>query len=183
MNWTELVERVAAKANVPRTQAHTVLTTFASEVSTTLCEGGEVRIQGVGTLARRWREPTTVRSVKDNRRLRIDGRFVPVFKPSDTLRARLVSSTPQTWRDPEQQAAWRLAETLIADLGLYHAAKAPKLGPDVPAAEVDRLCGESFGPLWARVRATYNGRISEPVRETFDYLAQAAISRFGAEAP
>ena len=91
--------------------------------------------------------------------------------------------TPQLLRDPAHQRAWRLAETMIGDLGLYHVSDTPTdLSPESTLAEVDASCRRSLGAAWGRARAAYEEKTPAPVREVRDYLAMAARRRWAIRA-
>lgn len=182
MNWTDLVERVAARTGLPETRVRSILNSTVAVSLEALAEGQDVSLRGLGTLTSRWREPATLRSIGDRRRLRVDGRFVPKFRAARRLRAALAERTPQRWRDPAHQTAWRVAETLISDLALYHQARAPQLDPAAPAAEVEAACVAAFGPVWRRVRETFDAKVSADVRAMDDYLSLAARSRWASPA-
>ncbi len=183
MNWTDLVARVAERSGVSKAQARRVLGALVEESTERLCAGDSVVLKDLVVLGSRWREPTSVRSVADRRKLRLDGRWVPTARVSGRLREALAARTPQTWRDPEHQAAWRTAETLVGDLVLYHSDNAPaRLDPRATPAEVEAACAASFGPLWGRVRATYQARVPEHVRAHTDHLALSARSRWASPA-
>lgn len=143
-----------------------------------LTRGEEVPLRGVGVLSARWKPPRVVRSVANQRKLRIDGRFVPRFQPARSLRNALVERTDQSWRDPAHQDAWRVAETLVGDLELYHPELSPRLTGEESTAEVRKVCSRSFGRLWQQVEVRFDGQVPEPIRRQADYLAQAAMDRW-----
>lgn len=178
MNWRDLQVVVAERSGLPITSVRKILQT-AMEVSVeALTRGEEVPLRGVGVLSARWKPPRVVRSVANRRKLRIDGRFVPRFQPSRSLRQALVERTEQTWRDPAHQEAWRVAETLVGDLDLYHPDKAPRLAGDEEHEDVHKVCARSFGRLWNQVETRFAGQVPENIRVHGDYLAQAALARW-----
>ncbi len=92
--------------------------------------------------------------------------------------------TPQPWRDPRHQEARQVAATLVDDLSLYHEAQAPRaLSADAPPEAVRAACAKAFGPLWARVQASYEAKVPADVRAEHDHLAACAMSTWGPDAP
>jgi hypothetical protein len=110
----------------------------------------------------------------------LDGRFVVRYRTSKHVREVLTARTPQLWRQPGHQEAWRTAETLIGDLDVYHRGSAPTdlTGAD-PTDRVRERCQASFGPVWTQVVDSYRKRVPDEVREERDYLALAATARWG----
>jgi nucleoid DNA-binding protein len=183
MNWTELVARVSARSGTSVRQTRRVLRAMVDVCIEALAEGDSVVIRDLFTLSSRWRGPSTLRSVSDQRKIRLDGRWMARFRPARRLRVTLAERTPQTWRDSDHQTAWRVAEALVGDLALYHGDKAPDaLTEATRLDEVDAACALRFGPLWARVRQSYEARVSENIRSSTDYIAMAARSRWGRQA-
>lgn len=179
MTWTQLITDTATRAGCTEAQARAVLEAFVQLSADALEAGRNVPLRGLGTLSSVWRAPRTLRSVANARRLMLDGRFVPVFKPSSRLRERMASRTPQRWKDTRHQEAWRLAEALVGDLGLYHGGQAPtRLSAEELDAEVHAACAESFGPLWSHVVETYEAAVPSEVRAELDHLAHAARRRW-----
>lgn len=178
MSWATLVDRVARRSGLPRAAVRTVLGAFVEEAEAELVAGEAVTLPGLGTLDRHWDAERTLRSVRDGRKLVLDGRWRPTFRPSERLRSALREQTPQLLRDPAHQRAWRLAETLVSDLALYHAAAVPTLAPDLDAPAVDARCASAFGPAWARARTTWAEQTPAEVRNVRDHLALAARRRW-----
>lgn len=180
MNWSEIIEEVAERTGMPQSRTKLVLDTLIEVLVERVAEGDKVVLWGLGTLYSRWNESRTLRSISDGRRIRIDGRWAPQFRPSTRLRTLLAQRSPQHWRDPDHQNAWKVAETLVGDLALYHPDQAPALEEDVEFTTVIDACEESFGPLWQRVRLTYESQVPRNVRLTADYLGMAARARWAA---
>ncbi|MEZ4320316.1 MAG: HU family DNA-binding protein [Myxococcota bacterium] len=178
MNWTDLITTVAARAGTSIDDTREVLNAFVDVSTQQIVDGERVVVRGLGTLGTRWVGSRTLRSVSDGRKLRLDGRHVAQFRPSRSLKQSLVKQSPQLWRDERHQKAWKVAETLVADLALYHPTQAPKLDADAPSTTIQDACSASFGPLWARVRTTYEAQVPAEIRASKDYLALAAHSRW-----
>ncbi len=179
MSWRAFVDQVALRAGSSRAATRAVLAAFVDEVEDTLLFGEAVTVPGLGTITSHWEPERTLRSIKDGRKVAIDGRYRPTFRPAGRLRAAMRDRTPQLLKDPAHQRAWRLAETLVGDLALYHAAAAPKdLAEDTELSEVDTRCARALGPAWTRARRTLDEQTPPEVRAVRDHLALAARRRW-----
>lgn len=180
MTMQDTVRHVAARLDLSQNQVRSVLDTLAAYVEEALGRGEKVTLPGVGTLEGKWREPRVVRSIADARRTFVGGRYVVKYVPAAGIKRVLEGRAPKVWRSPEHQAAWRLAETLIGDLALYHAARAPTdLPADAAPAVVEERCAAAFGDLWTRVRAEWREKVPPSVGADHDYLGRAAVARWG----
>jgi nucleoid DNA-binding protein len=180
MNGTDMVSAIADRTGIPREQVKEVLDTLTALVLEALGQGEEVSLRGLGSFGARWQEPRSLRSVQDQRRLVLDGRWVPRFRPASALREALLQGSPQRWRDPRHQAAWRLAEALVGDLDLYQRARAPKLDEDTPLPMVASICAVAFGATWERVIQTWNAQVPAEIRADGDHLLRVAQRRWRA---
>ena len=178
MNWTELIERVAERTGLPQAQVKETLDTLTEVVLASIRDGEDVRLRGLCTLSLRWQEGRQLRSVADHRRIVLDGRWVPRLRPAASVREVALARSPQRWRDPRQQSAWQLAETLIGDLDLYHRGRAPLVSRDAPLPEVADACREAFGTDWARVMTTWEAQVPVDVRAEGDHLLRTARVRW-----
>lgn len=179
MTWASFVEAVAARAGVPTAQARRVLAAFVATATEALVRGDDVHVPGLGALHSRWEDERTLRSVRDGRKLALDGHFRPVFRPAAPLRDALRARTPQVMRDPAHQRAWRLAETLVGDLALYHGRLAPAgLPADATPGDVHARCTVAFGDAWTRVCLAWESQTPDAVRAARDHLAHAARRRW-----
>ena len=168
MSWTELSKAVAERAGVPTHTTHAVLTAFVEEVRERVSTGDSVLIWGLGTLERRWIAGRVVRGIADKRRMWVGGRFVPRFRPAAAFKRSTHPEADADWRSEAHQKAWRLAETLIDDLDLYHAAQRPtSLDGSKSDADIEQACAESFGHHWDQVRRTWNERVPSGVDTRF----------------
>jgi len=181
MNWSELIERVADHTGLPQAQVKETLDALTSVVLTSIGQGEDVRLRGLCTLSLRWQEGRQLRSVADHRRIMLDGRWVPRLRPSSTVRQLALARSPQRWRDPRHQTAWRLAETLIGDLDLYHHGQAPLVTEVMALDQVAEACEQAFGPAWERVVETWVTRVPADVRAEEDHLLRVARARWRVE--
>lgn len=180
MRWRELVSAVARRSGVEPQQAQAVLEAFVEEIVGALGRGGEVVIPGVVKIASRWQEARVVRSIREGRRVSVDGRYVPRIHAGARLQRVLVARTHQTWRDPAHQAAWLLAEALIGDLELYHRGRVPTdLEPSMAPTEIEARCAASLGEAWELARDTFDSAVAEPVRRQQRHLSCTARRRWG----
>lgn len=178
MSWSTLLERVSERSGRPMDEVKEILEAFVEVSLEALSEGNDVPIRGLGTLGSRWLEPRSLRSVHDSRRLMLDGRWVSRFRASSRVRDALLSRTPQRWRDPRHQAAWRLAEALVGDLDLYHGDRAPKLDEQTPLPMVASICAVAFGSVWERVVQTWNAQVPPGIRAEGQHLLRVAHDRW-----
>ena len=179
MRWGDLVVKVSERSGVGPRQTRAVLAALIREVLAALKRGEEVSVPGIVKIDARWQEARTVRSVKDRRRVAIDGRYVPRLRAGTKVKRVLLSRTPQTWRDPAHQAAWQLAEALIGDLELYHGKRVPSdLTASMDSGEIEARCAEAFGTVWEMVRTTFDDAVAEPIRSQQPHLPTAARRRW-----
>lgn len=179
MNTNELVIAIAQRTGLPREDVKRTLDALRAVIEEVLSSGGEVQLRGLVTIGARWTEARALRSVSDQQRLVLDGRWAPRLRAADTLRAVLMRRSPQRWRDPRHQAAWRLADALVGDLDLYHRAQVPALDPSASFADIARDCADAFGTTWERVLATWTEQIPAEVREEGQQLLRVALQRWG----
>jgi nucleoid DNA-binding protein len=174
LNWSEVIQKVSARSGVGRPVVERVLRALREVVVEAVCRGDEVPLPGVLKLSSRWRSPRQLRR-PDGSRMRIDGRFVPRVQLAAPLRRQLSERTPQNWRDPRQQAAWRLAETLLGDLAAYHPGVSPRtMHLHSTWDEVDGALREAFPGAWDRVLLTWRQGVDDDVRSSTDHLLHAA---------
>lgn len=178
MNTTELIEEIASRTGLPKTQVREVFSALSQIVSEKAANGDAIHLRGVCSISATWQEPRALRSVQDQRRLTLDGRWVPRLRAANALKEATLSRSPQRWKDPRHQRAWRLAETLIGDLDLYHHAKAPTLNESTPLPMVASICAVAFGSTWERVIQTWNSSVPFAVRTEGDHLLREALRRW-----
>ncbi|AVH64116.1 DNA-binding protein [Nostoc sp. 'Peltigera membranacea cyanobiont' 213] len=79
MNKGELVDAVAAKANVTKKQADEVISAFLSVVTEAVANGEKVTLIGFGSFERRDRSEREGRNPKTNEPMTIPATKVPAF--------------------------------------------------------------------------------------------------------
>lgn len=179
MNQRQLIDALAASSGESKAAVSRVLAALGQVVQDAVAEGVEVPIPAVGKIVTTWRGPRVLRQVSNGRKMRIGGRFVPQLRPSGKLKETAANRTDQSWRDPAHQKAWRLAETLIGDLALYHEDGLPSLDGDLEDMRaVDAACESALGDAWRRARSTYEKDVPNDVRRTTDHLAQTALEHW-----
>lgn len=174
MTQTELIAVLAERAQLPKSSVQRVLQSLGDVANECTARGEDVHIARVGTLTCTWRRRTVIRDVREGRRMLLGARYAPAFRPAAELKRSASGRTSQLWQDPAHQAAWRLAETLLGDVDLYHASQAPGLRAEMTPADIRQACASAFGPVWTRVVETYFAATPDAVRREHDYLADIA---------
>jgi nucleoid DNA-binding protein len=177
MTWKDIIAETARRSGQSRADTIKVLDALQDIGREKLLEGEEFRIPALGTLSSAWRKTRALRSIADMRKIVLDGRYVVRFRPAKPLKDEIAARTPQRWRDPRHQTAWRVAETLLGDLALYHASRMPT---DLPADHdaARQALEASFGDAWIQARRTYEAKVDPAVRTACDHLVEAAIARW-----
>ena len=86
MNRTELIERIAEEAAVPRSEAHKHFEAFERVVTEALKSGEEVRITGFGKFSVRERKAREGRNPQTGEKIRIAASRVPAFSAGNALK-------------------------------------------------------------------------------------------------
>ena len=179
MKWSELSVRVRERAGTGAGETDRVLRALLDEMTEAICEGGEVILPGIARFGSRMQQPRTLRSIRSRRKLTLDSRYVPRIRASATLKRLLAQRTPQLWQDPAHQAAWRLAETLVGDLELYHADQIPSgITRETPPKDVEKVCVEALGPAWTSAAETFATRVAPEARAQLHHLPMVARRRW-----
>jgi DNA-binding protein HU-beta len=79
MNKGELVDAVAAKANVTKKQADEVISAFLSVITEAVANGEKITLVGFGSFERRERSEREGRNPKTKETITIPGTRVPAF--------------------------------------------------------------------------------------------------------
>ncbi len=177
MNQSELIAAVAQRTGISEREVRAVIKATAAVIKEQLVAGEPVRIAALGTFTRSWRAERVLRDIQNSRKMYLDGRFVPWFRPAALLRRELKQLTDQHWRDPEHQSARRTALTLMGDLALYRTEVRISLR-QLHDEAVHAACLEQFGEDWSHLLDTYSAHVSARVRSEFDHIAAAARMRF-----
>ncbi|TNE91194.1 MAG: HU family DNA-binding protein [Deltaproteobacteria bacterium] len=176
MNWTELLREVSERTSMSAKDTRAVIEAMVETILEELVEGNQVNVRGLGTFSTRTVSGRTMRSVRSRRKMWVGAHDVPRFKSAKRLRAAVASRSEKEWKDPAHQAAWRLAETLVGDLELYHSGETPQLPANVQTQQVHEICADAFGEPWRSAEQRYQQRSGDT---TVDYLALAAQRRWG----
>ena len=86
MNKSELIEKVAAAADLPKAAAGRALDAVLETVTEALKEGDSVVLVGFGTFAVKDRAARTGRNPKTGKAIEIPAAKVPGFKPGKALK-------------------------------------------------------------------------------------------------
>jgi nucleoid DNA-binding protein len=86
MKKTELIEAIAEKADVPKSQAQKVFDAFEQVVTGTLKGGEEVQITGFGKFYVREQKAREGRNPQTGEKMRIPAGKVPTFSAGNSLK-------------------------------------------------------------------------------------------------
>lgn len=92
MNKAELIELVAKKANLPKSQSETVLNATLEVIQTAVSKGQEVKLVGFGTFDKSLRKSRNGRNPKTGTSLIIPESEVPRFRPGKDFKEKLKKS-------------------------------------------------------------------------------------------
>lgn len=87
MNKNELIEAVAAEANLTKAAASDAVAAFCNVVKDTLRKGDEVRLVGFGTFAVSQRAARVGKNPRTGEEIKIAASKQPKFKPGKELKA------------------------------------------------------------------------------------------------
>jgi len=90
MTKADLVERVAEKTGLTRTDVMVVVENFLEQIKKTLEEGNNIEIRGFGTFKVKARKARKARNPRTGEEVPVPDRKVPVFKPSNEFKAAIV---------------------------------------------------------------------------------------------
>lgn len=86
MNKTELIEKIAKKADMSKAQAARAVDAFTESISDALKSGDKVALIGFGTFEGRQRAARQGRNPQTGKTLEIKARRVPAFTAGKTLK-------------------------------------------------------------------------------------------------
>jgi len=93
MTKADLVEEVAGKTGLTRTDVAEVVEAFLEAVKKSLENGNNIEIRGFGTFKVKQRKARKARNPRTGREVPVPDRKVPVFKPSNEFKA-LITKLP-----------------------------------------------------------------------------------------
>ncbi len=95
MTKSELIERLAAKArHMQAKDVEIAVKEILEQMAQTLQKGERIEIRGFGSFSLHYRAPRVGRNPKTGESVKLEGKYVPHFKPGKELRER-VNSTNQ----------------------------------------------------------------------------------------
>ena len=86
MNKTELIDQIAASAEIPKVTATRALDAVLKAVTSTLKDSGSVTLAGFGTFSVGKRAARTGRNPRTGDQIRIAAAQVPKFRPGKALK-------------------------------------------------------------------------------------------------
>ena len=86
MNKTELINAVAAKAEITKADAHKVVDAVFDAINEGLAAEGKVILPGFGSFEVRNRTARVGRNPRTGEQIKIDAAHVPAFKPGKGLK-------------------------------------------------------------------------------------------------
>jgi len=93
MTKSELIERLADKMRqVPTKDVESSIKEMLEQMAQTLQKGERIEIRGFGSFSLHYRAPRVGRNPKTGETVKLDGKYVPHFKPGKELRERVNES-------------------------------------------------------------------------------------------
>ena len=86
MNKSELIQNVAQKANISKTDAAAAVNAVMESVTETLSDGDNVTLIGFGTFSIKHRAARTGRNPRDGKPIQIAASKIPSFKAGKSLK-------------------------------------------------------------------------------------------------
>ncbi len=90
MTKADLVEKVAEKTGLTRTDVMVVVENFLEQIKKSLEEGHNIEIRGFGTFKVKARKARKARNPRTGEEVPVPTRKVPVFKPSNEFKATII---------------------------------------------------------------------------------------------
>lgn len=90
MTKADLVEQVAGKTGLTRTDVAVVVDSFLEAVKTALEGGSNIEIRGFGTFKVKVRKARKARNPRTGDEVPVPDRKVPVFKPSNEFKGLII---------------------------------------------------------------------------------------------
>jgi len=93
MTKSQLIERLADRArHIPAKEVETAIKELLEQMAQTLQRGERIEIRGFGSFSLHFRAPREGRNPKTGETVKLDGKYVPHFKPGKELRERVNDS-------------------------------------------------------------------------------------------
>lgn len=93
MTKSELIEQIAMRQpELSAKEVETAVRLILDDITDTLSEGGRVEIRGFGSFSLHYRDPRTGRNPKTGDPVKLEGKYVPHFKPGKELREQVDAS-------------------------------------------------------------------------------------------
>jgi integration host factor subunit beta len=90
MTKSELIERLADKLNhLAAKDVEQAIKEILEMMAQTLSKGDRIEIRGFGSFSLHYRAPRVGRNPKTGESVKLDGKYVPHFKPGKELRERV----------------------------------------------------------------------------------------------
>lgn len=90
MTKSELIERLADKMRqVPSKDMESSIKEMLEQMAQTLQKGERIEIRGFGSFSLHYRAPRVGRNPKTGETVKLEGKYVPHFKPGKELRERV----------------------------------------------------------------------------------------------
>lgn len=90
MTKSQLIERLADRArHIPSKDVETAIKELLEQMAQTLQRGERIEIRGFGSFSLHFRAPREGRNPKTGETVKLDGKYVPHFKPGKELRERV----------------------------------------------------------------------------------------------
>jgi integration host factor subunit beta len=90
MTKSELIERLADKMRqVPSKDVESSIKEMLEQMAQTLQKGERIEMRGFGSFSLHYRAPRVGRNPKTGETVKLDGKYVPHFKPGKELRERV----------------------------------------------------------------------------------------------
>ena len=94
MNRSDLIVKLAERADISQPVAEKVLEAIYEAMKETMREGGRIEIRGFGSFSVRERGGYTGRNPKTSEKISVNPKKVPFFKPGKELKERVDSYHP-----------------------------------------------------------------------------------------
>jgi integration host factor subunit beta len=93
MTKSELIERLAGQAqHIPAKDLEVAVKELLEQLAQTLQKGERIEIRGFGSFSLHYRAPRVGRNPKTGETVKLEGKYVPHFKPGKELRDRVNNS-------------------------------------------------------------------------------------------